>query len=185
MIIEIDEKNITGKQNLVKVEIIAQIFQITVRRVQQLTQDGTIHTVKNPDGGRNAYDLIPTIMEYIKFLSDKAYGRAESAKEFELKNKKLEAEVALKDSQAELHVIKTDIAKGKYIPVEEVELDYKKFFAIFKKFAGSIPFRIAGILNGYLDPVVARGIEKDLSNEITQMLRTFVVSAEAKEEEEK
>ena len=102
----------------VRVEIIAQFFGVTVRRVQQLTQEGIIKTTPTPEGNR--YNLVETLKTYIQYLSDKAYGKSKSEKEAELREAKLEAEIALKDSQAELHKMKREIAAGKYIDKDEV-----------------------------------------------------------------
>lgn len=164
------------QQQLVKSDVISQLFNISVRRVQQLTQDGVLKTVKDPKGGARKYDLIPTIQTYIQYLSDKAYGKASTELEADLKKKKLEAEIALKESQAELHVLKTSIAAGEYISVEEVKLDFQRFFAIFKKFALAIPNRVTGHLLGYVEPVVSRSIEKDIDLEVKSMLKTFIVA---------
>ena len=46
-----EEKSSGGQ--FVKVEVIAQIFGVTVRRVQQLTQEGVIRTVEVPGRGRS------------------------------------------------------------------------------------------------------------------------------------
>lgn len=51
-----------------RVEVIAQLFGVTVRRIQQLTQEGVLPTTDTPDGRR--YDLVPTIQSYVKYLSD-------------------------------------------------------------------------------------------------------------------
>ena len=99
-----------------------------------------------------------------------------SDKELELRQQKLQAEVALKESQGELHRLKTEIAAGKYISKEEVTLDYTRFFVTFKKFAMSLPSRLAGIVSGYLDPVEVRRIEKDLTGEVQKQLEAFVVA---------
>ena len=165
-------------EQLVKPDVIAQIFGVTVRRVQQLTQEGAIKTVRDPSGGSRKYDLIPTIQDYIKFLSDKAYGRAKSEKEEDLKMQKLSAEIALKESQGELHKLKTEIQMGKYISVEEVKLDYERFFVTFKKFAMAMPQRIGGIIAGYVEPVTSRAIEADVNREVSAMLTSFVVAAQ-------
>lgn len=157
-----------------KAEVIAQLFGVTVRRVQQLTQDGIIETRKTPEGRR--YDLGPTVQKYIAYLSDKAYGRDQNKRETELREKKLEAEVALKESQGELHQLRTAIAAGKYISVEDVQMDYSRFFVVFKKFALSIPSRVAGTISTAVDPVMARAVEKDLAQEINRMLRGFVIA---------
>ena len=75
---------------------------------------------------------MPTIKTYIQYLSDKAYGKGKSEKETELRQQKLEAEIALKESQGEMHRMRAEIAAGKYVDVEEVALDYQKFFVTFK-----------------------------------------------------
>lgn len=158
-----------------RVEIIAQLFGVTVRRIQQLTQEGVLPTTETTEGRR--YDLVPTIQSYVKYLSDKAYGKNRSEKELELREQKMKADIALKESQGELHRLKTDIAAGKYISVEEVQVDYSKFFVIFKKFALSIPSKVAGIAQTVVDPVIARSLEKDLTYEVTNLLQGFVVAA--------
>ena len=91
---------------------------------------------------------------------------------------KLSAEIALKESQGELHKLKTEIQMGKYISVEEVKLDYERFFVIFKKFAMALPQRIGGIIAGYVEPVTSRAIEADVNREVSAMLTSFVVSAQ-------
>lgn len=158
-----------------KVDTIAQLFGVSVRRVQQLTQDGVINTVQTSQGRR--YELAPTIQKYIQYLSDKAYGKSKSEAEAQLKEQKLRAEVALKESQGELHRLRTEIAAGKYISVEEVKLDYSRFFVVLKKFVLSIPNKMSGRLAGYADPVEVRQIEKDLQKEATKILKNFVVAA--------
>ncbi len=161
---------------------LAQLFGLTVRRIQQLTTEGVIQAEENTKSGRKRYDLEETVKTYISFLSDKAYGTSNSEKEHELKAKKLEAEIALKESQGELHRLRTDIASGKYVSVEEVQLDYQKFFTVLKKFCLSIPTRVGGLISGYLEPVTARSIEKELSIEIAAMLKAFIVAAHKPQE---
>ena len=157
-----------------RVEIIAQLFGVTVRRIQQLTQEGVLPTTETSEGRR--YDLVPTIQKYVQYLSDNAYGKNRSEKETELRQQKLEADIALKESQGELHRLKTEIAAGKYISIEEVTLDYTRFFVTFKKFAMSLPSRLTGIISGHVDPLEARYIEKDLTGEIQKLLEAFVVA---------
>lgn len=157
-----------------RVEIIAQLFGVTVRRIQQLTQEGVLPTTETVEGRR--YDLVPTIQSYVKYLSDKAYGKNRSEKENELREQKMRAEIALKESQGELHRLRTDIAAGKYISVEEVILDYTRFFVTFKNFAMAIPARAADMINGYVEPVEVRRIEKAIQGEIRRILTAFVVA---------
>ena len=159
-----------------RVEIIAQLFGVSVRRIQQLTQEGVLPTAETAEGRR--YDLVPTIQNYVRYLSEKAYGKKHSDRETELREQKLQAEIALKESQSELHQLKTAIAAGKYIAVEEVTLDYQKFFVTFKKFAMSLPARILESISGIteLDPLGARRLDKMIQQEIQGLLEAFVVA---------
>ena len=166
-------------KNLYEPKVIAQLFNFDgPRRIEQLTRDGVIDAVLVKVDGHEVrrYDLAPTIQKYVKFLSDKAYGRSRSQKETELKEQKLEAEIALKESQGELHRLKTQIAAGEYISVDEVRIDYAKFFLVFKKFAMSVPARVCGMLSGQLEPLEARRIEKEMSAEVSALLASFVIA---------
>ena len=173
-VIFLDEKGKVAGGGYYRVEIIAQLFGVTVRRIQQLTQEGVIPTTETADGRR--YDLVPTIQKYVKYLSDKAYGKSRSEKEMELREQKLEAEIALKDSQSELHRIRTEITAGKYIAVEEVKMDYSRFFLTFKKFAMSLPSRLTDMVGNRIEPIEARRMEKDLQREVQRLLEGFVVA---------
>ena len=51
---------------LVDSKTIAALFDMTPRRVQQLTKEGVIAAVK--EGNANRYDLLPTIQRYIRYL---------------------------------------------------------------------------------------------------------------------
>lgn len=172
----------TGGVQTVKVDVIAQIFGVSVRRVQQLTQEGIVKTVEVPGQGRR-YELIPTIKTYIQYLSDKAYGKSKSEKEAELKEQKLEAEIALKESQGELHRMRREIAAGKYIDIDEVALDYQKFFVVFKRFALSIPARLVSMISDSVEPLEARRLEKELGEEVKRMLNAFVVAGAVEQPE--
>ncbi len=175
-------------QNLYEPKIIAQLFNFSgTRRIEQLTQDGVIDAVLVNVDGREVrrYDLAPTIQKYVKYLSDKAYGKDRSEREMKLKEQKLEAEVALKESQGELHRLKTQIAAGEYISIDEVRIDYAKFFLALKKFAMSIPARVCGMLAGQLEPMEARRIEKEMAGEVAELLRSFVVAGVARPQEAK
>lgn len=171
------------KESLCRTRDIALLFGVKVRRVQQLTEEGIISATKTKNGNR--YDLTSTVQEYVKYLSDKAYGRSNSEKVEELKRQKLLAEIALKESQGEMHRLKTEIASGKYIDIEEVKMDYSRFFISFKKFALSLPSRLSGRISGHLDPMTIRGIEKDLNAEIVRLMDSFVVAGCTHEELER
>ena len=86
---------------------IAKLFKLSVRRIQQLTQEGILPTEETDEGRR--YELCPTVQRYSEYLSSKAYGKSSTEKEIQLKQQKLEAEIELKELQGDFHKIKNDI----------------------------------------------------------------------------
>lgn len=176
-VLYLDNNGKVAGGGMYRVEIIAQLFGVTVRRIQQLTQEGVLPTTETAEGRR--YDLVPTIQSYVQYLSDKAYGKNRSEKELELKEQKMKAEIALKESQGELHQLKTAIAAGKYIAVEEVIVEYQAFFLQFKKFAKGIAPRLVDTVGDFaeLDPPQARQLEKTISLDVDNQLASFVLSA--------
>lgn len=156
-------------------KIIAQIFGLSVRRIEQLTQEGIIEIVETEVGKR--YEMIPTISRFVKYQSEKLQNKGGSKREEDLKLQKLEAEIGLKEAQGELQRYKADIAQGRYIEVKVIKEDYDRFFAIFKKFALSLPSKITNKLNGSLDPLQIRGIEKEMKDEVVRQLSGFIVAA--------
>lgn len=171
-----------SKALLVNSEELAGYFCLTTRRILQLTSDGILH--RTSENARK-YNLQENVQAYVTYLQKRANGRS-SVSEEELKKKKIAADIALKESQGELHQLKTAIAAGRYISVEEVQVDYNKFFLTFKKFAMNIPARIIGFVSSQMDPAESRKLEKDMSQEITSLLEGFVVAGtEAKPAEVK
>ena len=158
---------------------IAKLLGKSVRRIQQITADGIISTEKLP-GVTRKYKTADTVQRYIEYIEKKQKEDANGKEALELK--KLQAEVALKESQGELHRLKTEIASGKYLSIDDIKLDYEHFFAIFKKFATSLPSRVCAQLTGYMDPVALRALEKELNADIVTVLKSFVVAAVEKDE---
>lgn len=160
-----------------KVDVIAALFNLSVRRIQQLTQEGVLPTVETKSGRR--YELVPTIRRYVEYLSNKAYGKNKSEAEAELKQQKLKAEIDLKELQSEHRKIQNDIATGKYIGIDEVQSDYRQFFIVFKKFALGIPSKLSVRLNGLVDdPSAIRSVEAELNRDILALLNSFVVAGQ-------
>lgn len=153
---------------------IGQLVGRDARRIQQLTQDGTLETQRPPGGGARKYRTCETVQRFIAYREAKVKESGVSSDLEELKMRKLEAEVALKESQGELHRIKTAIAKGEYIPSERAAKELEDFMTTFRSFALSIPARVAGTAAGYLDTASARAMEKSLREEIETMLTTFL-----------
>ena len=90
-------------QNLQGAAVIAKIFGVSTRRIEQLKGEGIIKGSGKP----TKYDLLPTIQAYIKFLSDKAYGREKKEAIEELEKQRLESEVTI---NASMNI--TDVGKA-------------------------------------------------------------------------
>ena len=59
----LNDKGEVAGGSMYRVEVIAKLFGVTVRRIQQLTQEGVLPTTETPEGRR--YDLVPTIQKYV------------------------------------------------------------------------------------------------------------------------
>lgn len=111
-------------KEFVSAKEIAEIFQFeSVRRVQQLTQDGVISTTDVKESGRKVkrYELLPTVMAYIKFIQDKAYGREKKMSEADLITRKLQADVDFKEAKAKMAQLQLDEIEGRMHSAEDVE----------------------------------------------------------------
>lgn len=153
---------------------IAQLLGKTTRRIQQLTQDGILKTEVPPGGGARKYRTCDTIQRYIDHVERKAQEIGEGGRLAELNLKKLEAEVALKESQGSLHRLKTAIAEGKYLPAEQATEELAEFMTAFQKFAMTIPARMAGAMSGYADAITIRNAQKAIRKELETMLTAYV-----------
>ena len=169
-----------GLKEYVSATTLARLFGLTTSRINQLAEEKVIDRIEKEEGRGYIYETVPTIKKYIQFLSDRSRGRDRTNKELELKEQKLRAEVALKESQGELHRLRTEIAQGNYVSVEEVKADYSRFFIVFKNFALSIPGKMAGRLSGFVEPVEVREIENELQKEVNGLLSDFVSRAVVK-----
>lgn len=105
------------QQNLQPVQVIANIFGVSVRRVEQLKTEGIIKGQGKP----TKYDLLPTIRSYIKYLSDKANGREKRETDAQLETDKLSAEKRLKVAKAEMAELCLKELKGSLHSADDVK----------------------------------------------------------------
>ncbi|EJW19157.1 protoporphyrinogen oxidase [Paenibacillus alvei] len=99
-------------------QYIAKAFGLTTRRIEQLTAEGVITPVqKRP----RKYDLLPTIQDYIKYLSDKANGREKKETDSDLETQKLEAETKIKLAKARMSELELAELEGNMHLADDVE----------------------------------------------------------------
>ena len=113
-------------ENLQSTQVIAKIFGVSTRRVEQLKTEGVIRGQGKP----TKYDLLPTIQAYIKYLSDKANGREKKETDAQLETEKLEAEKRIKMAKAEMAELELKEMKGELhraSDVEEITTDHVLF----------------------------------------------------------
>lgn len=127
-----------------KTDVIAQLFGVTVRRVQQLTQEGIINTVEvKSANGRvvKRYELAPTIKKYIKYLSDKANNRKQ--KSSDLEDQKMENEIRIKDARAQKLEMELQELKGEMHRSEDVEAVTNELVYSIRSMLLALPGRLA------------------------------------------
>ena len=123
-----------GKQNLQNAAIIAKLFGVTDRRIQQLAKEGIIPAAqKRP----YMFDLLPTVQSYIRYLSDKANGReAKSADTAQVEMEKLRAE-------ADMAAMQLKELEGKMHRSEDVEAVTNDLVYTVRSMIMALPGRLA------------------------------------------
>ena len=138
---------------LVDSKTIAALFDMTPRRVQQLTKDGVIAAVK--EGNANRYDLLPTIQRYIRYLTAKANGREPSKKDSEIEGRRLEAEADLKPSKADIAALQLSELEGTMHRSEDVEAVMTDLVYNIRSMLVALPGRLAVDVTGSVFAVIA------------------------------
>lgn len=153
---------------------IGDLVGLSERRIQQLTRSGVLETGTPPGRKAKKYPTCKTVQRYIAHVKQKALEDAEGVAEVEeLSLKKLRAEVELKESQGELHRLKTAIAAGKYVDTENAGRELAEFLRFFRQFALDMPARAVRSMPGQVDIVTAKAMEKAMRTELEAMLNAF------------
>ena len=131
-------------ENLQPTQVIAKIFGVSTRRVEQLKAEGIIKGQGKP----TKYDLLPTIQAYIKYLSDKANGREKKETMANLEEAKLTAEVEIKKSKAEAARLELKELQGKMHRAEDVEAIFTDHVLFLRSMLLAMPGKLAVDLSG-------------------------------------
>ena len=107
------------KKNMQSSAIIARLFGVTERRVQQLAKEGIIPAAKSRP---YMFDLLPTVQVYIKYLSDKANGKEQKSTDTKTAEAdKLRADADLKQFKAKMAELQYNELEGTMHRSEDVE----------------------------------------------------------------
>ena len=129
------------KQNLQSTEIMAKLFELAKRRVQQLAKEGVL-----PAASQRPYkfDLLPTVKAYIRYLRDRANGKeAKTADTVKAEADKLRAEADLKQSKAKIAELQLKELEGKMHRSEDVEAMTNDLVYTARSMIMALPGRLA------------------------------------------
>lgn len=147
------------KQNLQSTEIMAKLFELDPRRVQQLAKEGIL-----PAASQRPYkfDLLQTVKAYIRYLRDRANGKeAKTADTVKAEADKLRAEADLKQSKAKIAELQLKELEGKMHRSEDVEALTNDLVYTARSMIMALPGRLA------MDVVQAGS-----ANEASALIRT-------------
>lgn len=127
-------------QNLQTADILARLFNITERRVQQLAKEGFLPYVSTRP---YKFDLLPAVQAYIKYLSDRANSKdkAEDVKKSE--SDKLRAEADWKQHKAKIAELQVNELEGKMHRSEDVEAMTNDLVYVIRGMILALPGRLA------------------------------------------
>ena len=112
-----------GTQKLQSTQVIAKIFGVSTRRVEQLKAEGII----KGEGKPTKYDLLPTIQAYIKYLSDKAKGKEKKEEDSKNESSRLDGDARIKQAKAEIQELKLKELKEKGLDFSAVKEKITEF----------------------------------------------------------
>lgn len=138
---------------IVSTKVVADILDVTPRRVGQLCEEGILEKVKN-----GSFKLVPTIRNYIRFLktkNDVASVTGDVEEEYNREHMLLEK---AKREKAELEV---SLMKGTVHASEDVEREMTKMLSAFRSRVLSIPSKVAPRVGAVDDITTIEGMLRD------------------------
>lgn len=91
-------------QGLYSKQVIADLFNLSERRIEQLAQKKII-----PKAGRGVFDLGPTVQAYVRYLQGLCSGAIHEGESSELDRRLMEARVLERESKARQAKCKADL----------------------------------------------------------------------------
>lgn len=132
------------KQNLQPTAVIARLYGVDPRRIQQLNAAGIIK-----GHGRPAmYDLLPTIQALFQYQRQLIEGTKKEQEIAELEKTKLKAETDIKKAKAEIANLERDELAGKLHRAEDVEAITTDHVLFLRSMLMAMPGKLAVDLGG-------------------------------------
>ena len=153
-------------------DVIARLFGVTPRRINQLTVEHVIAGDKVK--GNYEYDMFPTIQRYIKYLSDKLAGKGDADKDAqETAREYNKAGADLKRARADTENIKLAELRGQMHRSEDVEALMSDFIMKVRSAFTSFPPRLAVDVSKAKSAAEANKIIKAETNRVLEELSEY------------
>ena len=129
------------KRTMVDATMVAKLFNLTVRRIQQLTQDGVLAT-ELVDKKRK-YDLLVTVQRYIAYLQEKVVKKGENKDDAQNESRKIKADADLRAAKAEIADMELKELRGEMHRSEDVEAMTTDLVFTIRSMMLALPGRLA------------------------------------------
>ena len=151
---------------LLNTEMLAAFFKVTRRTLTNWNKEGC------PKLDRGWWSL----REVMAWREADGRG-AELSDEGELKKRKMQVEIELKEVQRDYTQLKKRITDGDYLERDEVISELKRFMITFKRTALSLPRQISAQIGMMVEPEAARRLENQLTKTISEILEEMSIDA--------
>lgn len=148
------------------VETIAQLLDLTPRRVQQLSAEGVI-----PKAERGRYELVPAVKGYVRFLKERAINADVSG------DQTTEHKRRLMKARADIAEFEAQRLAGELVPVDQVEKVWTEIVSRFRQRALAVSPKAAPLTA--VDPTTegcAEIIETYINEALAELASTDVVA---------
>ena len=129
------------KRTMVDATMVAKLFNLTVRRIQQLTQDGVLATELIDK--KRKYDLLLTVQRYIAYLQEKVVKKGENKDDAQNESRKIKADADLRAAKAEIADMELKELRGEMHRSEDVEAMTTDLVFTIRSMMLALPGRLA------------------------------------------
>lgn len=179
------EKEIYRISGPCKTAVIAELFGVSERRIQQMTdKEKILKTVSVKEGGRrvNRYDLAPTIQRYIRHLSEKAKQKETTLTDAENESAKLEGEAKYKQAKARMAELQLKEMQGELHRSEDVEAIVENNVMLIRGMLLALPGQLAVDMEAAKTAAEASEIMKKAVHRILTELSRYEYEGESYKE---
>lgn len=165
-----------AKKNLQGSAIIAKLFGVTDRRVQQLAKEGIIPAAHTRP---YKFDLLPTVQAYIKYLSEKANGKEKNNDVAQAEADRLRAEADIKQAKAKIAEMQLKEMEGSMHRSEDVKAMTTDLVFTIRGMIMALPGRLAMDVAQTTNPAEVSVLIRDECYKILEELSAYKYDPEA------